>query len=176
MVHYQIHLCPFEEDDDDPYRQMFYENWLCSDLEESERFEVSSSKYGESTSPVVVGASAEVVSITGDSCSDDENKEVSGEELPPGLWLMDTGCGFDLISRAGADGLQTQTVDKITFQTAGGRVHTSDVLPIASSMLGGSLQPYVLPSTPWVLSIGKRCMEQAPCVVCVEEGDFHSAS
>ncbi len=46
-------------------------------------------------------------------------------DLPHGLWLMDTGCGHDLINDELADGLRVQTLKKqsrLVFSTANGRI------------------------------------------------------
>ena len=82
-----------------------------------------------------------------------------GQELPEGMWLVDTGSGHDLITPDVADDYQELPVDRVTFHTAGGRVLTNRALTIKSTILQGEAQPYVLPSTPWVLSVGRRVME-----------------
>ena len=82
-----------------------------------------------------------------------------GQELPEGMWLVDTGSGHDLITPDVADDYEELPVDRVTFHTAGGRVRTNRALTIRSSILQGEAQPYVLPSTPWVLSVGRRVME-----------------
>ena len=76
-------------------------------------------------------------------------------------WLMDTGCGHDLIGRAKAKSLGVDIVkddDEIVFQTANGSTSTSDVAKIVVDELDETVEPHVLDETPTVLSIGRRCM------------------
>ena len=76
-------------------------------------------------------------------------------------WLMDTGCGHDLIGRAKAKSLGVDIVkddDEIVFQTANGST-TSDVAKIVVDELDETGEPRVLDETPTVLSIGRRCMK-----------------
>ena len=73
-------------------------------------------------------------------------------------WLMDTGCGHDLIGRAKAKSLGVDIVkdaDEIVFQTANGSTSTSDVAKIVVDELDETVEPHVLDETPTVLSIGK---------------------
>ena len=77
-------------------------------------------------------------------------------------WLMDTGCGHDLIGRAKAKSLGVDIVkddDEIVFQTANGSTSTSDVAKIVVDELDETVEPHVLDETPTVLSIGRRCMK-----------------
>ena len=77
-------------------------------------------------------------------------------------WLMDTGCGHDLIGRAKAKSLGfdiAQGDDEIVFQTANGSTSTSDVAEIVVDKLDKTVKPHVLDETPAVLSIGRRCMK-----------------
>ncbi len=83
--------------------------------------------------------------------------------LPPALWLMDTGCGHDLINDKMADDFPVKTLKKssrIMFSTANGRIESRNVVPLYCSELAQLVHPYLLHDTPPVLSIGKRCMEQ----------------
>ena len=77
-------------------------------------------------------------------------------------WLMDTGCGHDLIGRAKAKSLGVDIVkddDEIVFQTANGSTSTSDVAKIVVDELDETVKPHVLDETPTVLSVGRRCMK-----------------
>ena len=77
-------------------------------------------------------------------------------------WLMDTGCGHDLIGRAKAKSLGVDIVqgdDEIVFQTVNGSTSTSDVAEIVVDELDETVKPHVLDETPTVLSIGRRCMK-----------------
>ena len=72
---------------------------------------------------------------------------------------MDTGSGHDLTTPAGADGYNLEKIRKIVFSTANGRISTNTAISVLSTLLRGPADPYVLPETPWVLSIGRRVME-----------------
>ena len=77
-------------------------------------------------------------------------------------WLMDTGCGHDLIGRAKAKSLGVDIVkddDKIVFQTAKGSISMSDVAKIVVDELDETAEPHVLDETHTVLSVGRRCMK-----------------
>ena len=82
---------------------------------------------------------------------------------PPIRFIMDTGCGHDLISRekVNAMGLTTKEGPKsVSFMTANGVTSTSEMVDINVDELPMMSEAHVLESTPSVFSIGKRCMEQ----------------
>ncbi len=84
-------------------------------------------------------------------------------ELPAALWLMDTGCGHDLVNDKMAEDYPVKTLKKssrIMFSTANGRVESRNVVPFYCKELAQLVHPYLLHDTPPVLSVGKRCMEQ----------------
>ena len=75
-------------------------------------------------------------------------------------WLMDTGCGHDLVARKEIKALAKmfrRAGLPLTFSTANGQTHATLCLPLHLSALGEDIEPYVLDSTPAVLSVGKRC-------------------
>ena len=77
-------------------------------------------------------------------------------------WLIDTGCGYDLVGRrevAALKALFRKARIPITFQTASGTTPTTECLELHLEELGEVIEPYVLASTPAVLSVGKRCQE-----------------
>ena len=77
-------------------------------------------------------------------------------------WLMDTGCGHDLIGKSKAASLGVDIVqdkDEIVFQTANGTTSTSDSTKYYVNELKEAVQPFVLDETPTVLSIGRRSMK-----------------
>ena len=77
------------------------------------------------------------------------------------LWLVDSGCGHDLISRGEVEssGLDCEDCqDHVRFSTANGSATARQVAPLFIDELGCNVSPYVLPSTPAVVSMGKRCM------------------
>ena len=106
--------------------------------------------------------------------SHDSTTEVIGvsmeeNDLPPmpsDVWIMDTGCGHDLVREALVEGYPTtgsyngERQKKIVFATANGKVSSRHVVPMRCNILNTTVAPYALPETPSVLSIGLRCMEQ----------------
>ena len=78
------------------------------------------------------------------------------------LWLVDTGCGSDLIDKYEIRNLKqfvTRAVKTITFVTANGRTTATDVARLFVEEFGEEIQPYILDSTPAVVSVGLRCMK-----------------
>jgi hypothetical protein len=77
-------------------------------------------------------------------------------------WLVDTGCGYDLVSQ-NEIGLIKRFVSKakvpITFHTANGPTRTENIASIHVRELDENITPYVLDNTPPVLTVGSRCME-----------------
>ena len=91
-------------------------------------------------------------------------------------FVVDTGCGRDLVSQRDADGFSHLLRDTQTYQfsTANGISEASQVLPVRAVPFEGSADLLVLPSTPAVLSVGARCRKgysfiwlagKAPCMV-----------
>ena len=80
--------------------------------------------------------------------------------LPAGLWLADTGCGEDLVSEDVAQHYASEPTPSIIFSTANGKVVSDTCTPFVCHELGMNIKPYILPQTPHVLSVGRRCMEQ----------------
>lgn len=75
--------------------------------------------------------------------------------------LIDTGCGCDLISKsqvASARRWIRQAAKSRTFQTANGVTTADRVARVTIDEFGEEVFPYVLDSTPTVLSVGYRCM------------------
>ena len=77
------------------------------------------------------------------------------------LWLIDTGCGHDLVARKELKGLRKlirQANIPLTFYTANGQVPATDAADLFVKELDATVEPYVLEQTPAVLSVGMRCM------------------
>ncbi|MCP4194465.1 MAG: hypothetical protein GY768_27980, partial [Planctomycetaceae bacterium] len=77
-------------------------------------------------------------------------------------WLIDTGCGHDLLSESMRRQLRAAlcSIAPLKFETAGGLVTTGNGANVWIPDLDEWAQPYVLhTNTPAVLSIGARCME-----------------
>ena len=78
-------------------------------------------------------------------------------------FLMDTGCGHDLISQRKVEkhGLETLVSDEaISFQTANGVTNTDLISNFQTESFTEPINAYVLDDTPSVLSVGRRCMKQ----------------
>ena len=81
------------------------------------------------------------------------------------LWLCDTACPFDLVTRdsiASEDEWRIVQADKeIRLATANGEIATSTVFDtqVEPLLYENGTKVHVLESTPDVLSIGKRCVE-----------------
>jgi len=76
-------------------------------------------------------------------------------------WLVDTGCGYDLVSREHTTATRRwvrKAVHPRTFQTANGVTTTDKVARMTVDEFGEEVAPYILDSTPPVLSVGYRCM------------------
>ena len=78
-------------------------------------------------------------------------------------WIADALCGYDLLSMRWVDEVDRDRMTRIgkppTFAGVGGVMAANMKLLMKSSALKLAIGPYVLPSTPDVISIGKRCVE-----------------
>ncbi|CAE7749097.1 GIP [Symbiodinium sp. CCMP2456] len=79
-------------------------------------------------------------------------------------FLMDTGCGHDLISQRKVEkhGLETLVSPEsgVSFQTANGNTAADLMSNFKTKSCAETINAYVLDDTPSVLSVGKRCMQQ----------------
>ena len=78
-------------------------------------------------------------------------------------FIMDTGCGHDLISknRAKKLGLDVEkSVHPMSFFTANGVTSTNVVAKIHFDEVESTHTPYALDGSPSVLFVGKKCMEE----------------
>ena len=83
-------------------------------------------------------------------------------------WIMDTGCGSDLISRAKVEDhklRRSKAKNPIQFQTVNGDTKGMEVMTMNIVEFEENIEPYVLPDTPSVLSIGRRCMHEGYHVI-----------
>ena len=80
----------------------------------------------------------------------------------PLRWLMDTGCGHDLIGRCDVPSWAKafNAASPVLFSTANGTTSATEQVPIEVPSLRDSVRPYLLRSSPAVLSIGRRCAEE----------------
>ena len=77
-------------------------------------------------------------------------------------WLADTGCGYDLVARkhvAKFTDKIKQTDNPIMFNTANGMTDATNDILLRVEELDEDVEPYVLDSTPAVLSVGRRCVD-----------------
>ena len=78
-------------------------------------------------------------------------------------WLMDTGCKFDLTTRASVPPYLQGSIMKatvpITLSTANDLVSGDLVARQQIAVVNEVVEPYIFDSTPDVLSIGRRCVE-----------------
>ena len=118
--------------------------------------------------PVAVVAPTPMCDNISEVSSNDSNPD-NLPSYPPGAILCDTGCGSDLISRAGAKGYPKKTVSPITFQTAGGKTTARESVAFYCPELRSAVEPLVLDNTPWVLSIGRRCIEEGYSFVWINK-------
>ena len=78
-------------------------------------------------------------------------------------FLMDTGCGHDLISQKKIQKHELETLvasEPISFQTANGITESDLMSNFSTDSFEEPINAYVLDDTPSVLSVGKRCMNQ----------------
>ena len=78
-------------------------------------------------------------------------------------WLVDTGSGHDLIDATTAGKFQKwirESPKTYKLHTAGGIRNVNQEVPLYVSQLGDKAVGLILPSTPAVLSMGRRCVEE----------------
>ena len=78
------------------------------------------------------------------------------------LWLIDTGCGYDLVSQRAVALMQrfiNNAKRTITFLYSNGPTVTEYVANIHVKELDEGITPCILKSTPPVLTVGYGCME-----------------
>ena len=78
------------------------------------------------------------------------------------MWLVDTGCGYDLASKREVALMKTfveKAKHTITFHTANGPTVTEDVADVYVQELDENITLYIYNNIPPVLTVGYRCME-----------------
>ena len=81
---------------------------------------------------------------------------------PVHKWLIDTGCGHDLALRAELHALAAlfrKANIPMRFQTANGCTDVTVCIKLFVGELGETIEPYIMASSPSVLSIGLRCQD-----------------
>ena len=77
------------------------------------------------------------------------------------LWLVDIGCGHDLVSGTNAKllkGKRRALETQVTFQTANGDTPSTHPFQIFIKELNEMIEPFILKDTPSVISVGDRTM------------------
>ena len=75
------------------------------------------------------------------------------------MWLVDTGCGYDLVSKREVALMKRFAIKAkhtITFHTANGPTVTENVANVYVKELSENIAPYILYNTH---PVGYRCME-----------------
>ena len=93
------------------------------------------------------------------------HKSRPGGLYPPELWIVDSGCGYDLIGMqdiAEEDRHRLiRAAESLVLHSARGDAPCSHRLPFDLECLrGGEAEPYVMKSSPPVLSLGLRCRHE----------------
>ena len=79
------------------------------------------------------------------------------------VWLMDTGCGFDLVQKSNVDHLEKAfrpASQVVRLNTANGETVVKEEISLKIPQLSESIRALILDSTPDVLSIGQRVVEK----------------
>ena len=81
--------------------------------------------------------------------------------VPVRSWLVDSGSPLDIIdkSRVKAFKCHIRRSDPVVLDTANGELKADREIPLHVGRLGEDIAPLVLPSTPDVLSLGRRVVE-----------------
>ena len=103
--------------------------------------------------------------IDDDETNLDEVPEYIATPAPAGLrqWIVDTGSEQDLVDTERAVTLQKRinpALTPINLSTANGSICADKIADFSIGQLNEVVTPYVLPSTPAVLSVGQRCLEK----------------
>eukprot|EP00969_Alexandrium_andersonii_P123866 5474012-Alexandrium_andersonii.AAC.1 len=67
------------------------------------------------------------------------------------MWLIDTGCGHDLVTKPHARMLKRwirKAEKPIAFATANGNAEAEQILEVFVEEFGQTIKPYILGSTP----------------------------
>ena len=77
-------------------------------------------------------------------------------------WLADTGCGYDLVAKKHVSKFTNKTKQSdnpIMFNTANGNTYATIDILLRAEALDEDVEPYVLDSTPAVLSVRRRFVD-----------------
>jgi len=92
-----------------------------------------------------------------------DSESPTAEHSLPDCWIADTGCGHDLLASKWVSECDKNKVkaseSPLLFAGVGGEKPADMTLRVKSPALNALADPFVLDSTPDVLSIGRRCVE-----------------
>ena len=118
-----------------------------------------SQTYGHSPLEVAVEiqADGEVSCASADAIGDGDSEQIRAFEVVR-RWIADTGCGKDMISRKHARAYEHHLIEiqPVRFGTANGVTEANEGLPITIPELDMKATPYVMASTPALMSVGMR--------------------
>ena len=121
--------------------------------------------YYDDNDPIYCGLYCPGCWIDDDETNLDEVPEYIATPAPAGLhqWIVDTGSEQDLVDTERAVTLQKRinpALTPINLSTANGPICADKIADFSIDQLNEVVTPYVLPSTPAVLSVGQRCLEK----------------
>ena len=103
-------------------------------------------------------------SVNAQSSSEPSSRHLATPARGTKSWLVDSGSDLDLISSGDMSAVNATNKRKadesVRLTTANGNIVGTDVVDVNVKGMTESCSPYVLPNTPAVLSLGKRCMEE----------------
>ncbi len=108
------------------------------------------------------GKQHEAISIGCNAAESKTKRSDKGASKYIKMWLVDTGCGHDLASKKALKDLAHLFEDAgtpVTFTTANGKTKADKTIYMNLGDFDEEITPYLLASTPCVLSVGRRCRE-----------------
>ena len=78
-------------------------------------------------------------------------------------FVVDSGSSFDIVDLKSLSEKEKAAIEKVSPQsmmTAGGLVKARETTKVSLANGDKVITPYILPNTPHVISLGKRCMEE----------------
>ena len=91
------------------------------------------------------------------------------------VWILDTGCALDLVQEDTLPNGVRKWIEPAdsgrTLLTAGGPSSTSKVVGLQIEDFGENILPCVMPQTPNVLSLGRRCRQDGYTFIWEAQAD-----
>ena len=78
------------------------------------------------------------------------------------VWIMDTGAGMDIVGNKDVPNKKSLIKPDVNvmFNTANGLIEGGSMCPGIVKPLGEGIAPFVLPNSPALLTVGRRCLEK----------------